>query len=131
MRLDELRHIDVLVAETMGLDVVWLEDGQSAPSPLGTATGPGGFIRWADYAGLAVYPAPDHTTNIADAWQVVEWMLGHGYCLKLHVGVTNRAMASFHRPMEHRQFESAHTVSLAICLAFLKAMGVDWKAQRE
>lgn len=118
------REIDALVAEkVMG----WM------PFPLADGEVMEGYY----YNGITTWPtpAPNYSTNIADAWQVVE-MLSDEYEYD-HVTISSSNKVWYcdivkNLPAnEDGELDSdvwdhtASTAPMAICLAALKAMGVE------
>jgi hypothetical protein len=124
------REIDALVAEAMGWKRVSPDDCYFWPTPEMVAKLkeeiPG--ILAVDY-----FPAPEFTTNWAAAGMVVEFLANQDvpYLLRLQEHWTDEWEAAFVHPINEPSFNSeqygaiAPTAPLAICLAFLKAAGVE------
>ena len=107
------RELDALIAEkVMGLAGV--RDGKS-------------WLygdNWTYHKKGVLCLVPHYSTQIADAWQVVEKMKEHG--ADEHNGITimydeNRWYVEF--PLPSWEYAEAPTAPLAICLAALKAVG--------
>lgn len=69
---------------------------------------------------------PNYSTDIAAAWKVVERLTSTGFSISLVV-LTSAAHASFYIPNTRYSVyaASSDTAPMAICLAALKAVGVD------
>jgi hypothetical protein len=117
--LEAGRELDALVAEkVMGETVAtFITDGEAHP------------LLWCDGSDL-----PNYSTDIRDAWQVVERMRSHGGVrfgnLHLVAYAYNRTYASFDSkdlPMMEGDYSveanGEHATPLAICRAALAAVG--------
>lgn len=83
------------------------------------------MVIHADGTALTV---PPYSTDIAAAWQVLERMKENGWHYYVGDTLTDDHYARFHEFMDDDGDEgasSAPTAPLAICLAALKACGVD------
>lgn len=84
---------------------------------------------WFEYADGSRGPAPEYSTDIAAAWQVVEKMRAGGTCFSCgspykYPGIRDApCWARFGGNMERPS--PAMTVPYAICLAALAAIGVE------
>jgi hypothetical protein len=67
---------------------------------------------------------PHYSTNILDAWQVVEKLKAHPYLFIFEMEVVVDCDCAFHGATGSFRAE-AETAPLAICLASLKAKGID------
>lgn len=108
------RELDALVAEkVMGLGSQWTVQQQ----PDGT------FVP----TGEVWYECPEFSTDIAAAWQVVEWMRkwhDRGLIFKVFpVGFQFDYSAVFQSRDNEQWDAQAETAPLAICLAALKVVG--------
>jgi hypothetical protein len=102
------RNIDALVAEhVMGWWLAKDEDGEWC------------FMDGADFVCFN-FDVPHYSTDIAAAWEVVEKM-GH---VGLNWDDTTNSPARWQCIMERGEYY-ADTAPMAICLAALKAKGVD------
>ncbi len=86
----------------------------------------GGYYSWRDKTG-AMVPDARFSTDIRDAWEVVEKMREDGWrCQLTTLPATSLVCAEFNRyRWERWAFETASTMPLAICRAALKALGVS------
>lgn len=110
------REIDALVAEhVMGL---WLVDG--------------GYVKgYFEIEGIKtphkIVEIPSFSTDIAAAWGVVERMAQEGWLMSIfHCGSFGyRVVALTTTPESNDTFATTDEAPLAICLAALKAKGVN------
>lgn len=112
------REIDAKVAEAMGWTNVRRDTGDISSD------------FWRDKDPKSVYERsliPHFSQRIDDAWEIVEWMRGQLWSARLDIGISSTWVAfdrSPHGDGDHYQ-AIAPTAPLGICLAFLKAQGVD------
>ena len=107
------RELDALIAEkVMGLIAYKVQ--LVAPPPR---------VRTIDELQRVGSPLPHYSTNIADAWEVVD--LGHpcGWFDSYYI-MRYGAGYAIGRCMDDAVYAEADTAPLAICLAALKAKGV-------
>lgn len=121
------RELDALVAEKV-MGWCWIENdvGQESLQPpieeyaYLSRNHP---VFWADDKGYTEI-MPKYSTNIADAWQVVE-KLRETHWIQVEVGTLNICdIGEYGKGCSTIQ-EVADTIPLAICLAALKAVGVE------
>lgn len=119
MDSDQLRKIDALVAEKV---IGWT----IKPGQIGTSHSTAGHF-------IAPEDVPEYSTDIAAAWDVVEAWKGDGSLCEI---VLSRCESHVSTGWRARFGESeasweadAPTAPLAICLAALKAKGVDVDGQ--
>lgn len=105
-----LREIDLLVAEkVMG----WIPQREMQ-----------GKILYVLQDGTQIAFDWKPTTNIADAWQVVEKLRKDSYGFEIEDGFDKKYQCCFYGSARSYTCE-AETATLAICLSALKSMGVD------
>lgn len=120
------RELDALIAEkVMGL---------TRHDESYVAEGVGKVLRfvWRDGGGTCVYSGdmflPHYSTNIADAWEVVEKLVStpgpNGDHHSVQVDYSGGAVVVIDENEDWQVSAIAGTVPLAICLAALKAKGV-------
>ncbi|GED14021.1 BC1872 family protein [Aneurinibacillus migulanus] len=115
------RELDILVAEkVMG----WVVDGDIIENAdldeQGRCTFPSGdFLMNKETR----EPLPNYSTNIADAWKVLEKLIQLG--AEINVGFYKQWDCSIDYPIGCNWLVQAETAPLAICLAALKALGVE------
>lgn len=122
--MDELRELDVRIAEALGWKVIRYEDGGISVQP----------VQRYPYTTHIVYCPEDPpmanwnpSTDIAAAWELVEWFAKHrgdGFFLiqDWHGPITAGSgyyKASF---LDQAHWANAPTAPEAICRAFLAAM---------
>ena len=120
------RELDALVAEkVMG----WVLNRHEFGSEL-----PGGPLKSLGIApdGSHIMGLPHFSTNISAAWEVVQSMIERGYAFRIDSYWCRPLEIRFWSPkkgMHHKPFmaeaENLYRLPHAICLAALKAMGVE------
>lgn len=124
------RELDALVAEKV-MGWKWCEndigkESLQPPSEEYAFLSPNHPVFWADEKGYTKI-MPHYSTNIADAWKVVEKMR-ENFWVQVDVGdIILCSMGEYGFVCSTIQAE-AETAPLAICLAALKAMGVEVNA---
>lgn len=122
--MDAGRELDALVAEKVMGWVWWhntdadltilVPSDQSWPDKWHFASGAGNCTKPADHG------APHYSTDIADAWEVVERLRERGYYLELRGWVqVNDFMACFIMPGGKEYCITDNTAPLALCRAAL------------
>lgn len=106
------RKIDVLIAEhVMGLEVC--ESPPVAPCYVDYGVGVDGVDGW----------LPHYSTNIAAAWEVVERF--HSAGIRVDTGLDGKGNRYRVRIITRNITQRAKTAPMAICLAALKAKGIE------
>ena len=120
------REINVRVAKAMGLDMVWLDEGSQAFTPLRLVDGPGWFVRWTNYegAGLGVLEPRRYSTEIAVARTMEDWIEEHHLNLRYTQGMLSVFLQTgcAHKSEEEMWWALIHATPEQRCLAFLAAM---------
>lgn len=123
------RELDALILKhVFRASVEWGESGRN-----GNTTWNAGFYgTWVDDK-YRCYDEGNYSTNIAKAWQIVE-KFRHGddrfvaACMELHLSDACEEKdwyCTFYAPDLAKHEVWAETAPLAICLAALKAVGID------
>lgn len=108
------RELDALIAEKVfGLKIEW-EHYAAGSRPM---------VIEEDVRGNKM--APHYSTQIADAWLVVEKMKTNNYCFTLYDAYDPEWAALFSPRDAELNLAEAATAPLAICLSALKAVGVE------
>jgi len=118
IKVTSLRELDALVAEKVTEFVVWPEGHELIP---------------ASYSHTRTDLVPHYSTSIADAWQVVEEVSRQheiyvsGYKDRWEATVVRLKIECTHCSSHSHEYidAEAETAPLAICLAALKAVGVE------
>ena len=114
------RELDALVAEkVMGLRVKWATSYDGEPHPVCPSLTDARAEDWE--------PCPWYSTDVADAWEVVERLRQMDYVglvVKAYpLGLKDQYVASV--PGSTTAFAEAQTAPHAICVAALKAVGAE------
>lgn len=132
MTSEQLRKIDALVAEYVMEVPVKEEWGEKAfwvyePSPKGTREAPG--YKWYREGTLGLRDClPRYSTNISAAWGVVEKMRTEMFSFYLMDCAGQGSWeANFDTKADQIYCHMHESASLAICLAALKAKGIDYE----
>jgi hypothetical protein len=117
------RELDALIAEkVLGIPVRASEDAEGCYLPV-TTHPDGGYYH--GHRGQIEKPILHYSTQIADAWLVVEKMKANNYCFTLYDGYDPEWAALFSPRDAKLNLAEADTAPLAICLAALKAVSDD------
>jgi hypothetical protein len=118
MNSNQLRKIDALVAEhVMGWANIDVPDAKIPSLVIG--------VRYDMHGGVpAHWEVPSYSTNLAAAWEVVEKLTEEGY--EFWVSGDGRVELYDQDDNQfHAGYSTRRTAPLAICLAALKAKGVE------
>ena len=114
------RELDALVAEkVMGLNIRYPTDGNVPREPFYWAKDDDGYEE--------PFACPHYSTDISAAWEVVEKLMGSGAMFGFVLSVLDdrHTTAVFSETAGHGYRGISEEAPHAICLAALKAMGVE------